>query len=111
MEKINTTGRISVTNNLGNNINDNDNIGTGYKLNIELSTKKYNYTVVILGDTTGDGQLTVADVSKMFQHYRSTYKMEDIYVLAGDVQTDAEIKLTDVAKLFQYVRGNIESLN
>lgn len=108
--KIDTTGNIIITDEKGNGINDTDYIGTGHKINIELSNKKYNYTVIILGDTTGDGKITVTDVSKMFQHYRNTNTMEYIYTIAGDVKNDDEIKLTDVAKLFQYVRGKIDNL-
>lgn len=108
--KIDTTGNLIITDKKGNPITETDNIGTGYKINIELSNKKYTYTAIILGDTTGDGKITVTDVSKMFQHYRNTNTMEDIYIVAGDVKNDNEIKLTDVAKLFQYVRGKIDNL-
>lgn len=108
--KINTTGRVSIKDKNGNNVTENDYVGTGFKINIELSKETHSYTVIVLGDTTGDGQVSVTDVSKLFQHYRKTNIMEDIYVLSGNVQNDSEIKLTDVAKLFQYVRGSIESL-
>ena len=110
LNKVHTSGNVAITDSQGNTVSGTGYVGTGYKMNVNLSTEQYSYTVIILGDTTGDGQTTVADVSKLFQHYRKTYTMEDIYVLAGDVQNDDEIKLTDVAKLFQYVRGNIETL-
>lgn len=110
LNKIETTGTITITDKSGKVPNNDTFIGTGYKLNIQLSTKKNEYNIIVLGDTNGDGQITVTDVSKLFQHYRKNITMENIYIKAGDVKYDNEIKLPDVAKLFQYVRGNIENL-
>ena len=112
--KFVSSGQISIYDSNGNKLNDDSIVGTGGKVSIALSNETREYIIIILGDTTGDGKATVADVSKLFQHYRRTNVIpasQNYYILAGDVSADNEIKLSDVAKLFQYVRGKIASLD
>ena len=72
--------------------------------------KEFEYTSVILGDTTGDGVVDVGDVAKLYQHLRGGFDMEREFKLASDVYDDSILELNDVDKLYQYVRHGIESL-
>lgn len=110
LKKINTNGTSKVVNTNDVEVKENDLISTGYRVNVLFSNAEYEYTIIVMGDTNGDGSISVTDVSRLFQHYRGTTVMDEIYVLAGDVEDDDEVKLNDVAKLFQYVRGTITSL-
>ena len=111
LDKITTTGDIIITDADGSGVDTNGYVGTGYKINIKLSTNEYNYTAIVLGDTNGDGKITVADVSKSFQYYRNKKDMGGIvYNIAGDVVVDNNVGLNDVAKLFQYLRKTKDSL-
>ncbi len=112
-DEITTSGQITIKNSQNVTLSDSDRVGTGSKLSISLSSETKNYTIVIPGDVNGDGNISVVDVSKLFQHYRKTNIISENdyhYILAGDVVADNTIKLPDVAKLFQYVRGTISSL-
>ena len=112
--EITTSGQIAIKNKSNVTISDSDKVGTGSKLTITLSGEVKNYTIVIPGDTNGDGNVNEIDVAKLFQHYRGTTPIpenQQYYLIAGDVVQDNIIKLPDVAKLFQYTRGTIEQLN
>lgn len=114
LEKV-VVNRFSVTVGVydkdGEQKGNNDIIATGDKLIIYKNNEKYDeYLLSVLGDINGDGQITVTDVSKLFQYYRKKITMNDIYVVSGNLVCSSEIRLTDVAKLFQYVRGTIDNL-
>lgn len=111
LTKIDTSGTITVKNSDGIVASASALVGTGFNVNIVLNSGTRNYDVVVLGDTTGDGKITVSDVSRLFQVYRGTNSMGDIYKKAGDVVADSQLRLPDVSKLFQYVRGSLDSLN
>ena len=114
LEKIeinNTIVEVSIYDKNESKKNNDDVIATGDRLIIYVDDEKNDeYQISVLGDVSSDGKITVTDVSKLFQYYRSKITMDDIYVVAGDIINDSEIKLTDVAKLFQYVRGKISNL-
>ena len=114
--EITTSGKITIKNKSGIELSSDDKIGTGDKLLISLSNKTNNYYIIIKGDVNGDGNVSLADVAKSFQHVAKTKIISQTnlyYLLAGDVvkDKDDEIKLNDVAKLFQYVSGTYPTLN
>ena len=77
---------------------------TGSKIRIELTTETKEYTVVVLGDVTGTGKITMADVMKTANYLldNSVIK-EECYKRAADVTKDGNIKISDVMKLANYV--------
>lgn len=86
-------------------------IATGDKINIfKDNIIDKEYIAFILGDTTGDSVINVADVAKLYQHIRKKDELEYEFQLAGDVYKDSKIALNDVAKLYQYIRGGIDGL-
>ncbi len=108
-EKIDTTGDITVVDRKGKGTNI---IGTGCVLKIKFKDgESIEYTLIVRGDTTGDGKIDLNDVTKDFQYYRKKIKMEDYFIKAGKViDKNKNITLNDVTKLFQYYRGKIDSL-
>ncbi len=69
------------------------------------------YNVIVTGDVTGSGSVSVSDVAKLYQYLKEKITMDDIYVQAGNVvSSDSVIKINDVAKLYQFVKHKINSL-
>ena len=89
---------------------DGDYITTNSKLKISSSNNNYEYTIVVIGDITGSGDIFIGDVSKLYQYYKKTIAMEECYIIAGDVTYDNIIEINDIAKLYQYYKGTINSL-
>ena len=104
LDKIDTSGEIKIIDNAGKELTSNDNVRTGSKIRIELTTETKEYTVVVLGDVTGTGKITMADVMKTANYLldNSVIK-EECYKKAADVTKDENIKISDVMKLANYV--------
>ena len=115
INNISTNGNITIKDKNGSVLTGTSLAKTGDIIEIKMTNNTYNYTVSVLGDVTGDGMVSQADVTKLFQHYRGTIseeqKLTNAEILAGDVKEDNVIKLTDIAKLHQYANKKITSLN
>lgn len=87
-------------------------IGTGNLLKVYMNgTLKKEYRIIIKGDITGEGEIEVNDVARLYQYIRGKIEMADYYKEAANVEiTDSSLAVNDVAKLYQYIRGKIPSL-
>ena len=77
------------------------NIGTGYS--IDVNGKKYK--IVLLGDVTGDGSISLSDVSLMYNHYRKNNNIGGYKYQAGLLTSKKDISLGDVSKLYNFYKG------
>lgn len=87
-------------------------LSTGDKIEIyKNNTKEKEFTIVIIGDTTGDGEINIADVSKLYQYVKGKLNVEECYLKAGKVIKEEEkVSIADVAKLYQYIKGKVKEL-
>ena len=111
--KISTSGEINYISNDGNAVEDNDIIKTGDKVSININGKESEYSISVLGDVTGDGEIKINDVSKIYRFFKGRITSDtfgDIYVSAGDVTKDGDIKINDVSKIYRFFKGRITSL-
>lgn len=67
--------------------------------------KTYNktYTLAVLGDVNGDGQIKATDYAKIKNYIMSEITLDEIQKLAADVNADGEVKATDYAKIKNYI--------
>ena len=85
-------------------------IGTGFKI---INPDDTTYTVILIGDLTGDGKIELGDVAKLYSYYKKSKEIEDKYVKkAGKIvnSTSNIPQLGDVAKLFNYYKHIINKL-
>lgn len=73
--------------------------------NLDIGEKKY--TLVMLGDTNGDGTITPLDYVKIKNNIMGTTKLEGCYAVAADVNRDGNITPLDYVK----VKNHIMSVN
>ena len=99
---ISTSGKIKIKNKTSNVIENSDIIGTGYKIEIELSSGTKEYTLVVLGDVTGDGIVNIADVLKIADHTINKNILTDYEELASEVTNDTNLNIADVLKIADY---------
>lgn len=60
----------------------------------------------IMGDVTGDGQINMGDVSKLYAHIRGTKKITDSVALkSSDVNGDGKVNMGDISRLYAHIRG------
>ena len=68
------------------------------------------YTNIIKGDITGDGLISLADLSKFYNYYQGNITMNELFELASDVNNDGKFSLADLSKFYNYYQGNINKL-
>lgn len=78
------------------------NIGTGTIATFADGTQ---YTVVIYGDMSGDGEINSADLLRLRQHLLGTNTLNGAYLEAASISGDGEINSADLLKLRQYLLG------
>ena len=57
--------------------------------------------VVVKGDTTGDGNISITDLIKVRQHLANINKLDGVYEMAGDTTDKGNISITDLIKIRQ----------
>ena len=100
--KVYTANNIEITNNSGSTL-----VGTGSI--VENGGEQYR--LIIIGDFTGDGNINLGDVAKLYQYTRGKIDVTDnVYITAAKIRKASTVNLGDVAKLYQFVRGIINQL-
>ncbi len=97
---IQTNGTIEIY--TGNTKIEDENrlIGTGMTIKIKLDSKQEIYKTVVVGDVTGDGKISIADVLKLARYKAGSDKnLKEEYFKAGDIIKDNKISMPDVLKL------------
>lgn len=74
-------------------------VGTGTKITIN----EKQYTLVVLGDTTGDGEITPLDYVKVKNHIMNISNLDDCYNLAADANGDGSITPLDYVKIKNHI--------
>ncbi len=79
--------------------------GTGATVTINNN----NYTLVILGDVSGDGVINSADLLKVVKHLNETANLEGESLRASDCNNDGKTNSADLLKIVKYLNetGNI----
>ena len=78
-----------------------DKVFTGSKIKIYYEDKLYKEIInIVLGDTNGDGELSVFDIVKVNNHIiDETKELAEIYELAADYNKDGTISVFDIVKM------------
>lgn len=64
-----------------------------------------SYTVVLWGDVTGDGAISLADLLKVKRQVVGAAELGGWYKVAGDINGDGSVGLADLLRLKQHVVG------
>ena len=109
---VNAQG-ITIEEKIGNNTSTSLDfkITTGTKYKITFGEYIEEYTIMVKGDVTGTGEVSISDVARLYQFYKKKVPMDEIYALAGDIDGDGTVQVNDIAKLYQFYKHKIDSLN
>jgi len=83
-------------------------VGTGFKVTIKSSTEEKTLTIVINGDTSGDGKINALDLLQVQKSILGTYKLSGEYSLAGDTSDDGKINALDLLQVQKSILGTYE---
>jgi len=99
---------IKIYNKNGGEITGNTLVGTGAKIKLLNNIGVLDeLTVVVYGDVTGSGEVTLLDVTTIYQHYRGKIKLTGAEAIAADVDQSGIVTLLDVTYAYQYYRKKI----
>lgn len=76
-------------------------VGTG----MTASNGATTVTVVVTGDVSGDGKITITDVVKLQSSVTGVSSLSGAYAEAGDINGDGKITITDVVQAAQVTVG------
>ena len=86
-------------------VNENGNMVTGenlIKTGQVLTASNVSYTLVVLGDTNGDGKANINDIMQINKHRLNINQLDGEYNAAGDVNKDGTINIQDILELNKY---------
>lgn len=83
-----------------------DTVGTGAVVKLlENGQVKQSLTVVVTGDTNGDGRITITDVVRINAHVVGRRALNGVYALAAETNGDGRVTITDVVRVNAHVVG------
>lgn len=88
-----------------NSTNLNTKIGTGVKVKITNDSETKEYTLIVKGDTSGDGEINALDLLQVQKNILGINKFSDSQKLAADASNDGEINALDLLKIQKNILG------
>ncbi len=82
-----------------------DKLRTGTRVEVNTGYTTTNYTAAVKGDTTGDGNITVADLAAEKAHLIKSSVLSNEYLMAGYVTNDSSITISDVLAIKKHILG------
>ena len=73
-----------------------------------LKAGEEEYSLVITGDTSGDGKRTVVDIAQVKMHLVDIKLLEGIYLKAADINYDNVVNVVDLSRLKLIVLGLLD---
>ena len=110
VNNIETNGTITVYKDNEKVTDKNIKITTGMKVKISLNNQNNEFTIVVKGDTNGDGLSDLKDLLQINKHRLNKISLNGEYLLAGDVNEDNEVDLSDLLKINKFRLGKIQEL-
>lgn len=101
---------IHVYNKDGELQGENVKLATGMKIELNLNDEMEIFTLVVQGDTNGDGKADFKDLTKINSHRLNKKALEDEYLLAADVNDDGVVDFKDLVKVNKYRLNKITEL-
>ena len=93
-------------------ISDDVNIKTRYIVKLSINGTVYDQLVLVIkGDISGDGYVTVADINKSKNQISAKIEFDEIDKAAADINMDTYNTVADINKIKNYISGKISSLN
>ena len=63
--------------------------------------------VSVIGDTSGDGEVTILDLLRVQKHLLGSSKLTDYNLVAGDTNADGEVTILDLLRIQKYILKTI----
>lgn len=103
VQKVSSTANVKITNSAG--VSKTDKLATGDKVTIINGGDAKTYTVSLLGDLSGDGEINIADLLKIKKAILGYLNLDNEYLKAADINSDNKIDIADLLKIKKHILG------
>lgn len=93
---------VNIYGNDGEQLKDSDIVATGMQIKVIFGEVKEIYTLIIKGDSNGDGTVDFKDLVKINSHRLNKNQIEGEYLLAADVNEDGVADFKDMVKINKF---------
>jgi len=83
-------------------------VGTGFKVTISNSSKEETLTIIINGDTSGDGIVNALDLLQVQKNILGTYTLSGVNFMAGDTSDDGIVDALDLLQVQKSILKTFE---
>ena len=88
-------------------LEENEFVGTGMKLVLIKGNKTIEIVLAVEGDLSGDGMVTITDLSALNQTILETVELNEVESIAADLDENQEITITDLSTLNKMLLGTV----
>ena len=81
-------------------------VGTGTKITISNGSSQQEFTLIIKGDTSGDGAINALDLLQIQKSILGLYNLGDANKKAGDSSGDGTINALDLLQVQKHILGS-----
>ena len=78
-------------------------LGTGDVITVTNGEKSGEYTLVIYGDTSGDGEISVLDLVRVQKHILGYSTLNGAFGIAADTSKEGNISVLDLVKIQKHI--------
>lgn len=105
---LDTNGKIRVLKEDGTELKDGELVGTGMTLEVTKDKEKIELKIAVIGDVSGDGKVTVTDLSTINQTVLGVVKLQNEYKIAADLDENDNITVTDLSTENKMILGLVK---
>lgn len=107
IKSLNANAKIEITDSNGKVKEAKEDVilGTGDKISITSAGESKSYTVVIYGDTSGNGKIDPLDLLKVQKHILGVNELQGAYYYAANAKKDANINPLDLLIIQKHILG------
>ncbi len=96
---------ITVTDANGKVLSDSTNLATGQKITVTAAIDSKSYVIVVKGDSSGDGNITILDLLQIQKHIVKDKTLSGAYFYAADTSGDNNITILDLLQVQRHLVG------
>lgn len=110
IQDANEGATVTIFNSNNEAVSEDEALATGMRIEVTIGDTKYDITIVVKGDTNGDGKAELSDIIKMNKHRLNKSQLEGAYLQAADIDGDGKVNLLDIIKLNKFRLNKITEL-
>ena len=104
IKRSSPSANVLITTSTGTALQSTDVLATGQQLNIRTAANEdKTYTLVVIGDTSGDGNVTILDLLQVQKHILNSKALTNAYFEAGDTSGDGKITILDLLQIQKHL--------